>query len=449
MRTIVLGFVLAACCSAAAGADELIEQLDADYQKLLAKEDDPGPLRQAERLFEGTNRSSRWTNYLAATRVLRKSRSKAGIPLVLKYAAIHAKTGAGNFKTYSDTLVILSGDNIELPSPTGSDRAKSGRDNVAKLVAAWWTPKKAAITTDLGKMKPDNLRRVTGLVATKVLTSGSYYYPQDREKPDKLYYLLSGMLRNNTSDPKYWLREDLHAAMVPHLLAMTGYSKKVSAKARAAIRDVAYPAVPLLAALRKDGEAPNLDEIAEDQQQPSAARLACILAVHSAGEEIQTEELLQIIEKEKRLSIKVPVILAMQYSRDFKNVTPKLLDLMDDRNAAVCTAAVYVLNEPAPEMAVPKLKKIIDRVYPPYAVSSAFRVLGKIKTADSGQALVDFMIAASSSAKKSGYLSDALSAFISSTGCSIRTPPGIPRQAAVTARVEQALAWWRSRKESQ
>ena len=448
MRTIVLGFVLAACCSAAIGADELVKQLDADYRKLLAKEEDPSPLWKAERLLERTNRNTRWTNYLAATRVLRKSRSKAGIPLVLKYAAIHAKTGAGNFKTYSDTLVILSGDDIELPTPTGADRPKSGRDNVAKLVAAWWTPKKATITTDLDQMKPDSLRRVVGLVATRTLGSSSYYPEKDAENPEKLFHLLCKMLRYSTSDRTYWYREELNAAMVPHLLAMSGYTTKTPAKAKASLKNVDYRAVPLLAALRKDGEAPDLHKIAEDPRQISAVRLTCILAVAMAGEEIQTEELLAIIEKEKRPAIRLPAILALEYSIDSKNVTPKLLDLMDDRNAAVCTAAAYAMDGAAQAVAVPRLKKIIDRVYPLKAMYPAMRALGKIKTADSAQALVDFMVAASKDAKKGEYLSRAMSAFRSSTGCPIRIPAGVPREGVVAARVKQALEWWQANKAS-
>jgi len=448
MRTVILMTVLGLGCGVAAGGDELIEQLDKDYKKLLAEESNPQPLREAARLLEGTNQSSRWTDYSKAVRIIRKSRSKAAIPLLLKYAVRHAGLSSAHvvIPTYGDTLVILTGADITLPAPTGRDRAKSGRDNAEKLVRTWWGPKKGTITTDLEKMNADEVRRVTTRVAKSVLRSSSYDVARDGENPEKVYYLLSRMLRYSSSDRPYWCREDLHAVMVPHMLAIAGYSTEMVPKAKASGHQVPYRVVPLLAALRKDGQAPHLDKTAQDLKQPEAVRLTCILAVHAAGEEIQTNELLLLLEKAKRLAIRVPAILALEYSRDGREVTPELLAQLEDRNAAICTAAAYALSGPAPVVAVPKLKKIIDKVYPPAAMYPAIRVLGKIKAEESGQALADFMDAGLKDAEKARYLSRAMYAFRSSTGCTIRIPAGIPREGVVTERVQQALAWWADRK---
>lgn len=77
--------LLAALSGGEVGEEKLLAKLDADVEKLL--EDDPlaQEVRKAARLLAETNNSDRWTNYSAATKILRQTRSKAGIPLLLAY----------------------------------------------------------------------------------------------------------------------------------------------------------------------------------------------------------------------------------------------------------------------------------------------------------------------------------------------------------------------------
>ena len=75
----------------AVGEEKLLAKLDADVEMLL--EDDPQAqeVRKAARLLAETNNSDHWTNYSAATKILRQTRSKAGIPLLLAYMVRHSE----------------------------------------------------------------------------------------------------------------------------------------------------------------------------------------------------------------------------------------------------------------------------------------------------------------------------------------------------------------------
>src|SRR5262245_51900593 len=101
----------ALACLPAEGGDKLIEQLDADFEPLLKKERDPEPLRKAARLLKETNQSSTWTNYSSACAILRQARSKAAVPLLLKYMIQHAGYGSGHVLVpeYASTIEQLTG----------------------------------------------------------------------------------------------------------------------------------------------------------------------------------------------------------------------------------------------------------------------------------------------------------------------------------------------------
>ena len=71
--------------------DALLYRLEADYLALLKKAANPQALLEAEELLATTNDNSRWTNYSAASRLLRKHREPAAIPLLLTYIVLHAE----------------------------------------------------------------------------------------------------------------------------------------------------------------------------------------------------------------------------------------------------------------------------------------------------------------------------------------------------------------------
>src|SRR5262249_41368084 len=127
-------------------------------------------------------------------------------------------------------------------------------------------------------------------------------------------------------------------------------------------------AVTLLASLRADGEAPNLGVIAGDNRQHPATRLACLLAVLSARESITSRPLLAVLKEEKSRKRRVFATVALAYCRDRKASNANLVELLDDADEQVQTAAVLaLLTRPAKE-ALPRLARMLDDRRPLAAV---------------------------------------------------------------------------------
>ena len=133
-----------------ANADEkIIQQLEADFEQLLKEERNPQLLRDAARLLEQTNQSDRWTNYSSATALLCRSRSKAAVPLLLKFMFVHGgfSTNHVTLPEYAATITVLTGVEVR-----PADREKLVRD--------WWVADRDKITTDPAKMTPEQRGRV-------------------------------------------------------------------------------------------------------------------------------------------------------------------------------------------------------------------------------------------------------------------------------------------------
>src|SRR5207302_389844 len=109
-----------------------------------------------------TNQNSRWLSFFNATALMRKHRSTAAVPLLLKYMVEHASFGSSHvvIPEYVNTLRVLTGEKIADPRQNGSDRQKSMHDAVAKLYETWWQPNKKTLTADLGKMPAERLKVV-------------------------------------------------------------------------------------------------------------------------------------------------------------------------------------------------------------------------------------------------------------------------------------------------
>ena len=203
---------------------------------------------------------------------------------------------------------------------------------------------------------------------------------------------------------------------------------------------VSFAAIPLLAALRQDGEADELDRIARDPQQPSSARLTCLVALHHAGEDILTTAVLPILEKEKKLERRLLAIQLLAYCRDTRAATPKLLDLLDDGNREVRAAAVFALQKGAPPEALPKLKKVIEEQDP--ALRTALNILAAMKTREAQATLADYLAVTLEDQTKSRQVYEALRAF--ETACDQRwVEAGAHDDAYYRDKAKLALAWWK------
>jgi WD40 repeat protein len=424
--------------------DKLLAGLDADFQELLKEEKDPQPLREAHRLFDQTNQSDRWTAYLDALALVRQHRSRAAVPLLLQYMVQHASFGSFDSRAYVDTLVILTGEDIADPYRYVADRQKPVRDAVHKLVETWWRPNRERLTTDLARMSPEQLQVIVGRLVGPVRGEpGEEPYADPAERADRI---LSSALGRREASRRRWWDEDLHPAMVPLLLAPAGFEEKPAAKpAGRENYPIPYAAVPLLAALRRNGAAPPLDRIAADTGQNSATRLTCLLALYGAGEELRTGSVLPILESEKKLERRIVAILALGYCRDAREASQPLIKLLEDPNVYVRGAAVRALHAAKPPEALPQLRQLLEDGDAREAVLPTLSLVAAIGTAEAREVLARFLARALEEGPRSGHLLPALHIFEQATGHDWTEagahPDGYYREAA-----RKALEWWKSEK---
>src|ERR1700730_9984897 len=175
-------------CACAATEDKLLVQLDKDFEAILKTEKDPHLLRRAARLLEETNQSDRWTQYGDALSIIRQTRSKPAIPLLLKYMIKHVDIGNGHIlvPAYANALTILTGKEIVSPYRYVADRGTPVRAGVEKLVKTWWEPNKQKLSTDMSKMSREQLQVIVDrlLVPYDLAQLDGDYFP----------YLLSNSL---------------------------------------------------------------------------------------------------------------------------------------------------------------------------------------------------------------------------------------------------------------
>ncbi|HBI43368.1 MAG TPA: hypothetical protein DDY78_11010 [Planctomycetales bacterium] len=432
-------------CCVSAEEDKLLQKLDADFEELLKKEKDPQPLREAARLLERTNNSDRWTAYMEAVAILRRTRAKAAIPLLLKYMVLHAANGNGgmNIQAYADTLTILTGKDVDSPYQNVADRKTSMRAGVQKLIDGWWEPNKEKISTDLEAMSKEQVQVV---VHRLIRQARSRERDDGRELTDTISRRLAEVLEPERAGRQPWQGEELSAAMTPVLLDLVGYDEKPPPKAADSdAAGIAYAAIPLLANLRANGLAPQLDKIATDKRQGSATRLTCFLALYRAGEKLNAPEVVALLDGEKKLDRRLAAILALRYSQDRKAVSAPLIKLLDDPNQNIQTAAIYALEGSAPKEALPKLKKVLDELEPPQAVYVVIRTVGLMEGQEARAALAEFLAAAQDNPKKGRYIYQALIAFEKSAGQNW-IEAGAHPEAYYRERAKQALEWWKAQK---
>lgn len=338
---LLVGFL---CASLNANPDNLLDELEADFETLIKSERDPHLIRRAARLLEETNNSDRWTNYLEALVLIRQTRSKAAIPLLLKYMIVHSSSSTSGISTgeYADTLTILTGTDIPSPYRYVPDRGTPVREAVYELVKSWWNPNKKNLTTDLGKMSREQLQ----IIVHRLLVSVDWRFENEgngsiRELSENLRDVL---IREPDKRPTV-LAQDLHPSMIPILLESCGYQEDTSEKPSVAPADqISFSTVSMLAELRKRHRSPILEKVSEDRKQNSVVRLTCILSLVSAGGALKTKEVLDIVQNEANENLRVTAALALGYSLDRKVAIAELNRLLDDPNLDVRKAAQIALR---------------------------------------------------------------------------------------------------------
>jgi hypothetical protein len=318
---------------------------------------------------------------------------------------------------------------------------------VEKLVTQWWEPERDKISTDIEDWSAGQIQ----VLATRILKRqawglrGSSTDPKswaDRPTSYAVYHLIYYQtMTASSSDRTEWRLEELHPKMVPTWLAAAGYRPDPKQPPQRDRSRPVYAAVPLLAALRQNGELDDLDETADDERQTAGTRLTAVMSLYRAGEKLKTPVLLSIATGDKNLERRLVAILALRYSHE-RQAGEALVKLLDDDNAEVRTAAICALAGPKPPQAVAKLKKAIDDLDPPQAMLFIFDVLGKYKSREACEALAGFLAAALEDQRKTEHLRNALWALEAATGQRFDIA-GARTDADYRAKAHVALAWWK------
>ena len=189
--------------------------------------------------------------------------------------------------------------------------------------------------------------------------------------------------------------------------------------------------------IRRNREAEQLDKVAEDARQATAARLACLLAMKRR--EKLDGKLLVSIWAEKALPLRLACYVAMQYSA--LGCCGGMKQGLHDRNTEIQLACIYGLEGVATADAVPELKLVIDRLEPEDGMTEALRILGKIRDEASIDALGAFLGAALEDDRRVPYIEDAVSALTRISDFRL------PNRASERSEARYAYNWWKERKE--
>ncbi|MCE9554065.1 MAG: HEAT repeat domain-containing protein [Planctomycetes bacterium] len=427
-------------CLGQATDNSVSAKLDADFRDLLAKEVDPTPINEAVRLLSSKK-------YLEALPYCRRARSKAAIPLLLKQMLQCDWHVESELEHYVDTIAILTGEDLTNPWRSGGDNEKLVRLAVEQWTNSWWCLKKAKITTRLDEMSTDQIRVVIGRLLRKIRWSRRNFADLNdwHDRDVGTTYALRMMMSTYAGPPErgsFWPVE-LDAKMVPVVLERVGYRPDRALEVPT-VKPFNFAVVELLAALRQNCGAAELDKIPGDKGQNATCRLTVIWSLHQAGERVPTAPLLSIIASEKSLEPRLVAILALQHSRDRETAGLKLVELLDDRNDEIRTAAVTSLTGPLPTTALPKLKQIVDNLDPPQAMTVVFDLLGRYKQPQSQQILIDFLKAGLEDSQKTTHLSHALRALEDSTG-KRWISAGPHEEGYWKEKCQEAIHWWDNR----
>ena len=342
--------------------DKLLYGLEKDYVELLKTASNPQALLEAERLLETTNDNSHWTNYSAATRILRAKREKAAIPLLLRYIVLHAERSAHHvmIPEYAKTISVISGHKLDNPYKSGPDAPKRMRAKVGKIVETWWSKQKDVIETKVDKLSSAQLQTIVDDVLNTIRRSSRFSGSGgSTETAYGAYHRVLYGLSSSSSSHREPKLSTMHPDMVAIILEHSGYDASPKHSKSKKQQRLAYEAVPVLASLAKNGHRGAITAIAADKKQNSTVRMLCILSLYQAGGTFQTNDMLELLKDETHLEHRLVMLSTLRFGD--KKAIPVLLRNMDDPNIEIATAAACALRVARPLEAIPKLEKLIRR----------------------------------------------------------------------------------------
>ena len=340
--------------------DKLLHGLERDFVKLLKKSRNADALIEAEELLEATNDNTHWTNYSRASKILRRTRDKAAIPLLLRYIVEHSQRSACHvmIPEYARTITLISGHQLENPYEAGPGLEQRMRSKVDKIVKEWWSKEVDKIATEPDKLSDAQLRVIVTNLLHEIRRSGNYSGAGGKyDSAYGAYHNVYYRVVNNSSSNRYEIPE-LHPAMITLVLEPSGYRSTDRPKIQP-VRRFPYETIPILGELAKNGHRKKIEEIANDRKQNSSVRLACILSLYRAGEVLRVPQLLEMLENETILENRLITLLALRWGGE--KAVAVLLKHMDDPNIEIATAAACALTDAQPNEALPKFRELLSR----------------------------------------------------------------------------------------
>ena len=321
---------------------ELAKEMDAEYQRLAAAETPPVLAKLGEAKAHLDPAAGAWA-HREGIATLRKIRSRAGVPLLLRTLLLRAQEPPVR-REAGFALTLLTGKSVpDLWSSDLNATTKLARD----LRDAWWPDGKDAFVTDLEKMPEDAL---AGVVRQLIALESPTYRLSDTADPKENAYVDQLVFQSrDTPTMAMTFDEELSECMVPRL---TG---------DATIKDRRYPAARLLGRIRAKGGAPVLDAIVKDKSRGTAVRLACVLALARAGEGLRTPLLLEMLEAEKDLEMRLGIIVALADApeKDLPAALPIVSALLGDPDRCIRLAALHAIAAYKPRSETERLEKLL------------------------------------------------------------------------------------------
>ncbi|MGY8769664.1 MAG: hypothetical protein ACKVH8_14700 [Pirellulales bacterium] len=415
--------------------DEVLHGLEKDFVELLQETKNAQALLEAEELLEATNDSSHWTNYSAATKILREHRDKAAIPLLLRYMAVHAERSSAHvmIPEYAKTISIISGHKIESPYKSGPNLEGRMHHAVQELVSTWWSKQRDTLVVDPEKMSDDQLRNIVDTHLNQ-LKQGSYFTGSGGgiDTAYRAYHNMYYHALQNSSSDRFEI-----PVLHPKLITMVLEHESPTAEEGSFKQAFPYQCIPILAALAENGHRTPIEKIAADTRQNSAVRLVCIFALFRSGGELRVDEILEINEHETQLQPKLLCLLALRYGGD--KAVPVLLKHMDDPNVEIATAAACALQDAQPLEALPKYKRLIwTETARGQAAVMLFSTLSGYQHNQAKQLLADYLTEVLEEGSSGRSMDRALSAFETISGQRF----GNYQEQSDEERTRLALAWY-------
>ena len=400
--------------------------LDARFEELLNAEKDPQPLRDAARKFRRTNPASGGTMwyYTAALRLLRETRSSAGVSLLVRHAIVLGAGSRDNGNDFANTLVVLTG--LDVP------------DGRPDTLVEWWAKNKDKIETDVNRM-PVERRRV---IAERFVRAADQMFREEIYQDDRVpggRWTLERMrsVLNRGEDDALWLPQDLHRDMLPVFLASAATGRKPVPAGARRTQDLLLNRIPLMADLARR-EPAAVQAAADDQGRHIDVRVACLVALQLAKKD-QTKAFLTLLADEKDQDRRI--VLTLSLALGDKLAASALVKLLDDSDPLVQQSAVKALLRHRSADALPRLKQMLNDPKTRGLSRDIYRVIANIDTRDARATLAAALRSELEREDRRELVRDALSAFEHATGKTWTEagahPPEYYRDAA-----RKALQWW-------